>query len=238
MKCVGLIGGMSWQSSADYYKLINELVSQALGDLHSAHLVLYSVDFDTIERAQRQNRWDHAASMLSEAGRALKRAGADFLLLCTNTMHKVADAVEEASGLHLVHIADATGAAIRQASLTRVGLLGTRFTMEEDFYRVRLQDRFGVEVLVPPEKDRCDVHRIIYEELCHGRINASSRELYLAVMAGLIDRGAEGIVLGCTEIPLLIGPQDVDVSVFDTTRLHAEAAVALALRSGGGDRPY
>ena len=231
MKLIGLIGGMSWQSSADYYRLINELVFQALGGQHSARLVLYSVDFDPIERAQREQRWDAAAAMLSDAGMALKRAGADLLLLCTNTMHKVADIVEEGAGLPLVHIADAAGEAIKRAGLLRVGLLGTRFTMEEDFYRARLLERFGLDVLIPPEDDRRDVHRIIYDELCHGHVDPASRQLYVRIIADLVERGAEGIVLGCTEIPSLIRPQDVSVPVFDTTRLHAEAAVALALRS-------
>ena len=169
--------------------------------------------------------------MLSRAGRGLQRAGADLLLLCTNTMHKVAEAVEEASGLPLVHIADATGAAIERADLRRVALLGTRFTMEDDFYRVRLHERFGLEVLIPPQEDRDDVHRVIYDELCHGDVSPASRRLYLKIIAGLAGRGAEGVVLGCTEIPLLVRPQDVSIPVFDTTRLHAEEAVELALAS-------
>lgn len=231
MKMIGLIGGMSWQSSAEYYRLINELVSQRLGRHHSARLLLYSLDFDPIERAQREGRWDETAAILSRAGKGLQRAGADLVLLCTNTMHKVADAVEEASGLPLIHIADAAGAAIERAGLRRAGLLGTRFTMEDDFYRVRLHERFGLEVVVPPEKDRNDVHRIIYDELCHGKVSPASRRLYLKIIAGLVDRGAEGVVLGCTEIPLLVRPQDVAIPVFDTTQLHAEAAVELALAS-------
>jgi len=231
MKMIGLIGGMSWQSSAEYYRLINELVSQRLGRHHSARLLLYSLDFDPIERAQREGRWDETAVLLCRAGKGLQRAGADLVLLCTNTMHKLADAVEEASGLPLIHIADAAGAAIERAGLRRVGLLGTRFTMEDDFYRVRLHERFGLEVVVPPEEDRNDVHRIIYDELCHGKVSPASRRLYLKIIAGLVDRGAEGVVLGCTEIPLLVRPQDVAIPVFDTTQLHAEAAVELALAS-------
>jgi aspartate racemase len=231
MKLIGLIGGMSWQSSAEYYSLINETVWRRLGGQHSARLVMYSVDFDPIERAQVEGRWEDMAVMLSEAGQALQRAGADFLLICTNTMHKVADAVEKASGLPLVHIVDATGQAIKQAGLRRVALLGTRFTMEDDFYRGRLRERFGFEVLIPLEPDRADVHRIIYDELCHGKIEERSRRRYLDIIAGLVDAGAQGIILGCTEIPLLIKQSDVAVPVFDTTRLHAEAAVALALDS-------
>jgi aspartate racemase len=230
MKLIGLIGGMSWQSTVDYYKLINEAVWQALGGQHSARLLLYSVDFDPIEKAQKEARWDDTASALSEAGSALQRAGADFLVLCTNTMHKVAAAVEKASGLPLLHIADATGMAIRQAGLRRIALLGTRFTMEDDFYRGRLQDRFDVDVLVPPEKQRLDVHRIIYDELCHGQVKEVSRSIYAEIVSDLAGRGAEGVILGCTEIPMLLRPQDVNVPVFDTTRLHAEAAVKEALQ--------
>ena len=231
MKLLGLIGGMSWQSSAEYYKLINELVWQALGKHHSARVLMYSVDFEPIEQAQREQRWDDTAAMLAEAGTALKRAGAELLVLCTNTMHKVADAVEQASGLPLIHIADATGTAIKRAGLQRVGLLGTRFTMEQDFYRGRLQERFGVEVLVPCEEDRGEVHRVIYDELCLSKISASARQTYQEIIGRLVDRGAQGVVLGCTEIPLLIRPEDVSVPVLDTTKLHAEAAVALALGS-------
>ena len=238
MKLIGLMGGMSWQSSAEYYRLINELVGQALGGHHSARMLLYSVDFDPIEEAQRAGHWDQMAVMLAEAGCALQRAGADFLLLCTNTMHKVADAVERASGLPLIHIADVTGAAIEGAGLRTVALLGTRFTMEDDFYSGRLQERFGLEVLIPPEQDRADVHRIIYDELCHGQVRPASREVYRQVIARLVDRGAKGVVLGCTEIPLLVRPEDVQVPLFDTTRLHAEAAVARALNADGADGPH
>ncbi len=229
MKLIGLIGGMSWQSSAEYYRLINELVWRARGGQHSARLLLYSVDFEPIEVAQREQRWEDTATMLGDAGRALQRAGAELLVLCTNTMHKVAGAVEEASGLPLVHIADATGAAIKEAGLRRVGLLGTRFTMEQDFYRGRVQERFGIDVIIPPQQDRSEVHRVIYDELCHGEINLSSRQSYQRIMTDLVVRGAEGIILGCTEIPSLVKPEDVPVPLFDTTRLHSEAAVAVAL---------
>lgn len=229
MQVIGLIGGMSWQSTCAYYRLINEMVAQKLGGQHSAQLVLYSVDFDPVERAQNDQRWDEAALVLADAGKALKRAGADFMVICTNTMHKVADEVQQSSGLPLLHIIDVTGKAIQQEGMRRVGLIGTRFTMEDGFYQDRLRDRFGLEVLTPPDADRRDIHRVIYDELCHGRIKSSSRELYQRIISDLARSGAEGVVLGCTEIPLLITPDHATIALFDTTRLHAEAAVALAL---------
>jgi aspartate racemase len=229
MKVIGLIGGMSWNSTLEYYRLINELVSRRLGGLHSARIVLYSLDFEEIERAQRESRWDDVASILTKAGIALKQSGADFLLICTNTMHKFADTVGESSGLPVLHIVDATGNAIREQGLSRVGLLGTRFVMEEYFYRDRLKKRFDIDVLVPAEDERAIVHRIIYDELCRGKIEIPSRQACLEIIEKLIERGGEGIVLGCTELPLLIRPGDTHASVFDTTRLHAEAAVELAL---------
>jgi len=229
MKTIGLIGGMSWQSSAEYYRLINEGVHDRLGEHHSARLVLYSVDFQPIEEAQREARWDDTAAILGEAGAAVQRAGAELLVLCTNTMHKVAAAIEEAAGIPLIHIADATARAIHRAGLTRVALLGTRFTMEDDFYRGRLEEHFGLEVLTPPETDRNEVHRIIYDELCHGQVLPESRQAYQRIIADLAGRGAGGVILGCTEIPMLIRPDDVAIPVFDTTRLHAEAAVDAAL---------
>ena len=228
-RLIGLIGGMSWSSSAEYYRLINQWIAERLGGLHSGRVVLYSVDFAEVAQAQHEGQWDEVAALLSEAGRSLKRAGADFLALCTNTMHKVADEIAAGSGLPLLHIADVTGAAIRRSGLRRVGLLGTRFTMEEAFYRGRLEERFGMEVLIPAEKDREVVHQVIYEELCRDRIEAASRRAYVEIIGRLVERGAEGIVLGCTEIPLLIRPTDVGVPLFDTTRLHAEAAVNMAL---------
>lgn len=229
MKLVGLIGGMSWESSAHYYRLINEGVKQRLGGLHSAKLVLYSVDFNEIAAQQREGRWDEAAETLGGAARALAAAGADAVVICTNTMHKVADAVEKAAGVPLLHIADATGARIRAADMTRVALLGTRFTMEQDFYRGRLQERFGLDVLIPPEEDRELVHRVIYEELCLGNIENSSRAAYLEIIRGLQRRGAEGVILGCTEIGMLVSEDDSPLPVFDTTEIHAEAAVEFAL---------
>lgn len=229
MKVIGLIGGMSWNSTLVYYQIINELFSQRLGGLHSAHLILYSLDFDEIEMAQREARWDDAADILVKAGIAVKQAGADFLVICTNTMHRVADVVAQKAGLPVLHIVDVTGNAIRGPGLQRIGLLGTRFVMEEPFYRERLRKRFDVEILVPGEQDMTTIHRIIYDELCEGRIKASSRRACVKIINGLIRQGAQGIVLGCTELPLLVRSGDVDVPLFDTTRLHAEAAVNLAL---------
>lgn len=229
MKVIGLIGGMSWSSSLEYYRLINQLVAEKLGGLHSARIILYSLDFDEIERVQREARWDDAAAILIEAGIALKQAGADFLVICTNTMHKVADAVVDKVGLPLLDIIDATGNAIMEQGLHRVGLVGTRFVMGEEFYRGRLQKHLGIEILVPGEEEQAVVHGIIYDELCQGKIEDVSRRACLQIIEGLIGRGAEGIVLGCTELPLLIRPDDISVPLFDTTRLHAEAAVKLAL---------
>lgn len=229
MKTLGLIGGMSWESTLPYYRLANEAVREALGGLHSARLVLYSVDFAEVERMQREGRWDDAGRLLGEAGKALRAAGAEALVLCTNTMHKVADDIESISGLPLLHIADATAAAISAAGMTRIGLLGTRFTMEGEFYRRRLEEKHGLEVLVPDEADRELVHRVIYDELCRGRIEDASRAAYLAVIERLAARGAQGIVLGCTEIGLLVSPADTALPLFDTTTLHARGAVAWAL---------
>lgn len=232
MKVIGLIGGMSWHSTVEYYRLINELIVQRLGDPHSARLILYSLDFAGVEQAQREGRWGDAATTLGEAGNALKGAGADFLVLCTNTMHKVADEVAERAGLPLLHIADVVGKEIRQRGLHTVGLLGTRFTMEEPFYRGRLEEHFGIEVLVPEKRGQATVDGIIYDELCQGRVKASSRRTCVNIISGLVRRGAQGIVLGCTELALLIEAGDVSVPLFDTTRLHAEAAVNLALAGG------
>jgi aspartate racemase len=205
------------------------MVSRKLGGLHSARLVLYSLDFEEIELAQQESRWHDAASILVKAAIALKWAGADFLLICTNTMHKVADEVGESAGLPILHIVDATGNAIIERGLHQVGLLGTRFVMAEQFYRDRLKRRFGIDVLVPAEDEQAIVHRIIYDELCRGKLRASSRQSCLEIIDKLTKRGAEGVVLGCTELPLLLRPDDILVPVFDTTRLHAEAAVELAL---------
>jgi aspartate racemase len=229
MKVIGLIGGMSWNSTLEYYRLINQGVSHKLGGFHSARLVLYSLDFEEIELAQHEARWDDATDILTKAGTGLKQAGADFLVICTNTMHKVAELVAERTGLPVLHIGDAVGNAITERGLSKVGLLGTRFVMEENFYRDRLAKCFGIEVLVPPEEEQKVVDRIIYKELCQGKIIETSLRACLQIIEAIIERGAEGIILGCTELPLLISHADVAVPVFDTTRLHAEAAVKMAL---------
>ena len=229
MKTIGLIGGMSPESTVPYYRTINDEVRRRLGGLHSAKILLCSVDFQEIESLQQSGKWDEAGALLSGTARALESAGADFLVLCTNTMHKVAPAIEEAVRIPLLHIADPTAAAIRRAGLSRIGLLGTRFTMEEEFYRERLRGRHGLEVLIPEETERETVHRVIFDELCHGVTDDASRSKYRKVIEGLVARGAEGVILGCTEISLLIGPGDSPVPLFDTTEIHARAAVETAL---------
>jgi len=220
---------MSWESTVPYYRQINETVKEHLGGLHSAKVVLYSVDFHEIERLQHAGDWDAAGAMLADAARSLRAAGADFLVLCTNTMHKVAPVIEAAVDIPLFHIADPTAAAIKQAGHTRVGLLGTRFTMEQAFYKDRLRERHGLDVIVPDQHDRDIVHRIIYEELCLGRILDASRAEYRRIIAGLVEQGAQAIILGCTEISLLVAPQDADVPLFDTTAIHAREAAVWAL---------
>ena len=229
MQIIGLIGGMSWESTLPYYRQINEAVRQRLGGLHSARLVLYSVDFHEIERLQHNGDWNAAGARLAEAAQALERAGVEFLVLATNTMHKVADAIEAAVDIPLLHIADPTAAAIQAAGLQRVGLLGTRFTMEQPFYRERLEQRHGIEVLTPDAAQRELVHRVIYEELCLGQIRQESRDAYRQVIAELVLRGAQAVILGCTEIGLLVSAEDASVPLFDTTRLHALAAADKAL---------
>lgn len=231
MKTIGLIGGMSWESTVPYYRQINETVKQQLGGLHSAKVILFSVDFHEIERLQHAGDWDAAGAVLADAARALERAGADCLVLCTNTMHKVAAAIESAVAIPLLHIADPTAAAIKAAGVTCVGLLGTRFTMEQDFYRARLEARHGLRVLVPGAPERDTVHRIIYEELCLGQILPASREAYRAVMAQLVAQGAQAIILGCTEISLLVDARDSSVPLFDTTAIHAVSAAQWALQA-------
>ena len=229
MKIIGLIGGMSWESTVPYYRQINETVKQRLGGLHSAKIILYSVDFHEIERLQHAGDWDAAGAKMAEAAQALERAGADFLVLCTNTMHKVAAAIEGAVGIPLLHIADPTADEIKKTGLTTIGLLGTRFTMEQAFYKDRLRDQHGLQILTPEQEDRELVHRIIYEELCLGKVNETSRADYRRVIAGLIAQGAQAIILGCTEISLLIGAEDSPVPLFDTTAIHARSAAGLAL---------
>ncbi|MEE9100199.1 aspartate/glutamate racemase family protein [Pseudomonas nitroreducens] len=229
MKTIGLIGGMSWESTIPYYRQINQTIKERLGGLHSAKIVLYSVDFHEIERLQHAGDWDAAGALLADAARSLRAAGAEFLVLCTNTMHKVAPAIEAAVDIPLLHIADPTAEAIREAGVTKVGLLGTRFTMEQAFYKDRLQERFDLQVLTPSDDERQVVHRIIYEELCLGRILDESREAYRRIIASLVERGAQAVILGCTEISLLVGPQDASVPLFDTTAIHARRAAERAL---------
>ncbi len=228
MKTIGLIGGMSWESSALYYRWINEGVRARLGGLHSARIVLVSVDFAEIESLQHAGDWDGAAAILAEAARSLHRAGADFMLICTNTMHRVAGPVQAAAPIPLLHLADATAARIASAGHTRIGLLGTAFTMEQAFYRERLEARV-LEVMVPDAPDRRIVHRVIYEELCRGVVRDESRREYLRIIDGLGARGAECVIEGCTEIVMLVGPGDTSMPLFDTTAIHARAAVELAL---------
>jgi aspartate racemase len=229
MKRIGLLGGMSWESSAEYYRLINEATRDRLGGLHSADCLLRSVDFADIEELQRDGRWDQAAGRLAAEAQALVAGGAELLVLCTNTMHKVASAITAAVDVPFVHIADTTAQAVRAGGLQTVGLLATAYTMEQDFYVGRLREQHGLDVLVPGEADRRIVHDIIYDELCVGIINDNSRDEYRRIMAGLAGRGAQAILLGCTEIDLLVGAEDAPVPVFDTTRLHAQRAVELAL---------
>ncbi|HSK46423.1 MAG TPA: aspartate/glutamate racemase family protein [Coriobacteriia bacterium] len=229
MKTIGLIGGMSWESTLPYYRRINELVHERLGGLHSARIALVSVDFADIEALQSSGRWKEAGSQLAEAARSVEAAGADCVVLATNTMHKVAREIEDAVEIPLLHIADTVAAAVHAEGFETVGLLGTRFTMEEDFYRMRLEDSFGLSVLVPEVGDREYVNRAIYEELCCGILSETTRDRFRDIIGRLVERGAQGVILGCTEIPLLISSADVPVPVFDTGELHAVAAVDFAL---------
>jgi aspartate racemase len=235
VQTIGLIGGMSWESTAIYYRLANELVRDRLGGLHSARILMSSVDFAEVERLQVSGEWDRAGELLAGEAARLERAGADFLVLCTNTMHKVAEAIEHGVGIPLLHLGDVTATAVLAAGLDTVGLLGTGFTMSQDFYRGRLESH-GLRVLVPPEDEQALVHRVIYDELCLGVVREQSRRDYLEVVDRLVAAGARGIVLGCTEIELLIGPDDLTVPSFPTTRLHVEAAVDRALDGGARKR--
>lgn len=229
MQTIGLIGGMSWESTVPYYRVINMVVKERLEGLHSARIILYSVDFHEIERFQHAGDWAAAGQALSAVARSLEVAGADFLVLCTNTMHKVAADIQDSVNIPLLHIADPTAERIKSAGLSRIGLLGTRFTMEQDFYKDRLRDRHGLDVLIPPAADRETVHRIIYEELCLGSVRPESRNEYRRIIAALIEQGAQAIILGCTEISLLVAQGDAGVPLFDTTAIHARAAAELAL---------
>ena len=233
MKTIGLIGGMSWESSAHYYRLVNEAVKARLGGLHSARCLHWSVDFAEIEPLQRAARWDEAGEILNRAALGLERAGAELLLICANTMHRVAHQALRGVRIPLLHIADVTAERVRAAGLRRVALLGTRYVMEEDFYRRRLEERHGLEVAVPGPEDRAEVNRVIFEELVLGRVEPRSRARYLAIMKALASAGAQGVIAGCTEIGMLVQQRDLDVPLFDTTELHALAAVERALGPAG-----
>ena len=228
MKTIGLLGGMSWESTASYYKNINEGVKAQLGGLHSAKICLYSVDFAEIEKLQHQGRWEDTAVILSNAAKNIEAGGADFILICTNTMHKVAEKIEQSLSIPLVHIADATAEQLVADGIKRVGLLGTQFTMEQGFYKNRISDKYGVEVIVPNSEDQSAVHNIIYSELCLGNIQETSRERYIQVIEKLHNQGAEAVILGCTEISLLAQQQHTNVPLYDTTLIHASKAVQLA----------
>lgn len=229
MKTIGLIGGMSWESSLEYYRIVNETVKARLGGRHSAQCVMYSVDFAAMEMLQRQGRWQEAAQHLIEAAQSVEKAGADFVVLCTNTMHKVADDIQANITIPLLHIADATAQRVSATGVKTIGLLGTRFTMEEDFYKGHLSHNYGLDVIIPDDEEREIVHRVIYDELVLGNIKPESRAHYVRIMEQLVQAGAEGIILGCTEIGLLVHAADSSVPLFDTTRIHAVAAVEYAL---------
>lgn len=230
MKVIGLIGGMSWESTVYYYQLINEGIKNEMGGLHSAKCILYSVDFAEIENYQTANQWDRAGEVLGEAARSLEKMGADFIIICTNTMHKVVPKIQEYIKIPILHIADATAFSIKGAGLKRVGLLGTKYTMEQDFYKSRISDQ-GIEVLIPDLDDREIINEIIFKELCLGMIRDESKQKYQSAIERLVKMGAEGIILGCTEIGLLIKQVDVNVPVFDTTFIHAQEAVKKALEN-------
>jgi aspartate racemase len=229
MKTIGLIGGMSWESSLEYYRLINEEVKRRLGGLHSAECLMYSFDFERIERLQHQDKWDELTELMVRAAQQIEKGGGEFVVICTNTMHKMADQVKERVNIPLVHIVDATAQRIREKGMQTVGLLGTRFTMEQDFYKKKLQEEHGIQVLIPDEPERQTVHAILYDELCLGEIKKISQDKFRTIIENLSSRGAEGVILGCTEIPLIVDQKDYEITLFDTTSIHALAAVDYAL---------
>lgn len=229
MKTIGLIGGMSWESTTSYYQALNLGIKNELGGLHSAKIALYSVDFAEIETLQHRGEWDKTAEILCAAAQAVESAGADFILICTNTMHKVATKIAQSVSIPLLHIADATALQLEKNGISKVGLLGTKFTMEQDFYKGRLKDQFAIDVVTPNKEDRETVHRIIYQELCVGKINDNSRQAYVDIIDKLYRQGAQAVILGCTEIALLVGANDTDVPLFDTTVIHAQKAIEQAL---------
>ncbi|XQW86368.1 aspartate/glutamate racemase family protein [Thalassotalea piscium] len=231
MKTIGLLGGMSWESTLSYYQLINQGINHKMGGLSSAKICLFSVNFAEIEKLQHQGNWDKTADILTDAAQAVEAGGADVLLICTNTMHKVADIISEAIAIPLLHIADATATQLINKKITKVGLLGTSFTMEQDFYKGRLKEKFAIDVIVPNKNDREIVHKIIYQELCLGQIKSSSKQQYLKIIDDLYQQGAQAIILGCTEIALLVNQADTQVPLFDTTAIHAHAAVEFATSS-------
>ncbi|NQT79207.1 MAG: aspartate/glutamate racemase family protein [Candidatus Aminicenantes bacterium] len=230
MKVIGLIGGMSWESSLEYYRIINEATKEKLGRFHSAKSLMYSVDFEEIEILQHQGKWDKATELMINAAQRVEKGGADLVIICTNTMHKMADEVQKSIKIPLLHIADATAEEIKKQGLKKVGLLGTKFTMEEDFYKGRLSGKFGLEVIIPNEEERQLIHNILYSELCLGEIKSQSKEKFIKIIKNLAASGAEGVILGCTEIPLLISQEDCEAPLFDTTRIHARFAVEYALK--------
>ncbi len=231
MKTIGLLGGMSWESTLEYYKMINEGIKERLGGLHSAKIAMISIDFEPIEKLQHQGRWGEMAKMLSNDAKSIEKAGADFLLICTNTMHKVATDIENSIQIPLLHIADATAEELIKEGIKTVGLLGTAFTMEEDFYKGRLTKKYGLKVITPNKQDRETIHKIIYNELCLGKVKDDSKKEYLRIINELAKNGAEGVILGCTEIGLLVKQSDTDIKLFDTTQIHAKKAVELAIKS-------
>ena len=229
MKVIGLLGGMSWESSLEYYRILNEIIKERLGGLHSAKCILYSVDFEEIENLQHQGKWDELTKIMIESAQNLEKAGADMVLICTNTMHKMANEVQKELKIPLLHIADAAAQKVKEMNLKKVGLLGTKYTMEQDFYKGRIKKKYDIDVIIPDLDEREIVHDVIFNELCLGKIKKESKEQYKKIIQNLIQKGAEGIILGCTEIPLLINQEDFDVPIFDTTMIHCQAAVDHAL---------
>ena len=229
MKTIGLLGGMSWESTVEYYRLINEGIKSKLSGLHSAQIAMYSVDFEPIEQLQKSGEWESSGEILADAAKKIESAGADFLLICTNTMHKVAQQIEAAIQIPLIHIADATAEELIKNNMQSVGLLGTVFTMEQDFYKGRLQDKFGLNVVIPEKADREIVHKVIYQELCLGNVQTDSRNEYLRIIKDLSEQGAQAVVLGCTEIGILVKQSDTEIKLLDTTAIHAQKAVEMAI---------
>jgi len=229
MKIIGMIGGMSWESTLEYYRVMNEEIKSRLGGFHSAQCILYSVDFAEIEMLQHESKWKEATELMVKAAQRVERGGAEFIIICTNTMHLMADAVQSSIGIPLLHIVDATAKEIKQKQFNRVGLLGTRFTMEHHFYRNRLYEKYGIDAIIPPEEHRKIIHDILYNELCLGEIKNRSKEKFREIIVDLVNRGAQGIILGCTEIPLIVDQKDYSIQLFDTTLIHSKAAVNFAL---------